>query len=539
MIAVIASTAVVADRPLETSEVLLLFKQLCRQPANGWIPEGHIEAVHRSFNEISDEMIETYETVTTDGYRFAWQIRIRPDSDVAQSKEQDSKDFMEWNQDRTFTWDGMLYTLYFQPGNQAIVYEDPSIPVKVSGPLTAGHISWGRGIFTFESLSASLFSATTLQTKEGQQIKLSIQVDDRPQIEFVLDPARDNAVLSYTLQKADGSRVVQTYGNYVEHLGRWIPMNILIDRYDGKTLTDSDAWEIVSVQDFISEEESFSVAFRERALVEYNSPVLTKSAFYRYSKGFDIMPLLCKRFKADLRDDREKQNCGTVAVEQVLSKFEVPAADSDLESLVRADSGDTSLSQIQQLIQKKGLFCLPVKTDISGLKQFKDAQVLLHFPQKKHYVLLDRIDKDAVWLIDLDRQTFYYFMDIDRFEREWAGIALVISDKPLSLQDGDSPIPGPVLENITGSADYSCSELIQRYQVAYCPKMTLGTCGGRYIRWKELYGCQSDTSTSGGYCDGTGVIGSLYSSCIEDDTSSGECTTSGNYISRFMRACQR
>lgn len=537
LISLTAVSWAVADRPMERAQTLQLFERLCRRPTAGWIQTGRLKAIHHSSDIITGETTETLETVTTDGKKFAWQIRMTPDSDAAASKTPYSKDFMEWNRDRVFIWDGLLYTLYFRPGNHAIVYENPSIPVVVTGPLTAGHIPWGQGIFTLKSLSAASFSATEVQTKDGLRIQLSLQPADRPQMQFVLDPARADAVLSYTLLRAEGSRVIQTYGNFIEQENGWIPTNILIDRYDHNQLQTSDAWEIVSVQNMLPRPESFTVAFQEKALVEYHSPVLDKAVFYRHSDVRNIKPLLEKRFVAALKkEDLQKQNCGTVAVEKILSEVGISVTDLELEALIRADSGDTTLYQIQQFLLQKGLSCLPVKTDIPGLGRFKKAQVLLHFPQKKHFVLLDRIDGDTVWLIDLDRQTFYHSMDFVRLKQEWAGIALVISKEPFSVQGDERPIPDPILENIAGSADYSCSNLIQHYDVVFCPQMALGSCGGRYEMWNDLYGCKIDAS--GGYCEGTKRVSSVYSSCIEDMHDPIQCTPTGNFIAKHMRACQ-
>ena len=536
LIGLTTATAALADQPLESSEIQQLIERLCQRSMTGWIEQGQIEVIHRSSDTLSGEVTETHETVITDGDRFTWQIQIASHSDGVPSKGQDTEDFLEWNQDRTFIWDGESYTLYFRPGNHAIVHENPSISVNVTGPLTAGYIPWGQGIFTPQRLSAAQASATRVQTKDGPRIRLFLQPDGGIQMQFVLDPAREDAVISYTLVNPNGSRAVQTYGNFTEHQGRWIPMNILIDQYDNNQLHTSDTWEIISVQDVLPELDPFAVSLRDKALVEHHSPLLDKPVFYRHSSGRDIKPLMEKRFVAALKKDLQKQNCGSVGVEHILSEFGISVTDPELEPLVDAVFGDTSLYQIQQLAQQKGLLCLPVKTSITGLGQFKDAQVLLHLPKKKHFVVLDRIDQNNVWLIDLDRQTFYHCMDLSRLEQEWAGIALVISDQPLSLGNDDKPIPDQVLRKITGSADYSCSDLIQEYQVALCPEMVLGTCSGRYIMWYDRYGCKIDTS--GGYCDGTGVVGSVYASCIKDPSDPGQCTTTGNYISRSLRVCQ-
>lgn len=314
-------------------------------------------------------------------------------------------------------------------------------------------------------------------------------------------------------------------------------MNILIDRYDNSQLLSSDIWEIVSLRDTLPEPNPFVASFQEKALVERHTPLLDKPVFYRHSTGRDIAPLLEKRFMAGLKKGLKKQNCGTVAVEQMLGALGVSVTDAELEALVHDVSGDTTLYQIQQLVQQKGLYCLPVKTTVAGLGRFKNAQVLLHFPHKKHFAVLDRIEQNNAWIIDLDRQTFYHCMELSRLEQEWAGIALVISDHPLSLGKDDKPVPDPVLKKIKGAADYSCTELIQEYHVDLCPEMIMGTCGGRYTMWYERYGCRLDPE--GGYCEGEGMVGNIYSVCIENMANPGQCTTSGNYVSRYLRACQR
>lgn len=537
-ISLFSVSCAIANQPMQTDEIFQLFERLCQQQADGWIQRGHIEAIHHFSDSATNQTIQTHETVKTDGSRFAWRIRMTSDNGSAKPKKKDSKNFLQWNQDRMFTWDGQTYTLYFRPGNHAIVHEFPSaIPVNVSGPLTAGHIPWGQGIFTYENLSEIPVSATRIQTENGLQVQLTLTPVNHPQMQFLLDPEKDHAVLSYTLNTSDQSRIVQIYGNFIEQQGRWVPMNIIIDRYENNCLTSSDVWEITFLDDMVPQDDSFSVPFQDKALVEYYIPDHEKPAFYRHLKGRDIESLRDKRFVAAIkRQARQKQNCATVAVEHILSEFGIMANDDDLASLVDTVSGDTSLYQIQQFIERNGLSCLPVKTNMKGLNRFSDSKVILHWPEKKHFVILDRIEKDKVWLIDLDRQTFYHFMDISRFTSKWAGIALVVSEQPLSLGNIDKPVPVAVLRKIAGSADYSCSDLIQEYDVSFCPDMVKGNCGGRYIMWYDRYGCQVDAE--GGYCDGTGVVGSVYSSCIVDTANPGQCTTTGDYISRTMRACQ-
>lgn len=531
MTVLIASTSAIADRLLEEAEVLELLEQRCQRPMPGWIQQGRIEAVHLCFDTRSGKAVETQESVITDGDRFNWNIRIASQDKEVATNGHNVDDFLMWNQNRIFNWDGFSYTLYFKPGNHAIVYENPAIPVNVSGPLKAGHIPWGQGMFTFQNLSAGRPFAREIQTREGARIFLSVEPVDEIRMEFVMDEDKDNAVLSYTLIRP-ASRVVQTYSNYIDHQGRWVPMHIIIDRYVNGRLQSTDEWDLTTIDESPPKQNAFVVPLQDEALIERHTPLLEKPAFYRHSHRRDIEPLFEKRVMAALKKDLRKQNCGTVAVEQILSEFGISAADEELASLIRPVSGDTSLFRIQELMKQKGLFCLPVKTDIQGLTQFSNAQVLLHFPAKKHFILLDRVKKQKVWLIDLDRQTFYRSMNHSRFKQEWAGIALVVSDKPLLLGKNDKPIPDKVLRNIVGSADYSC-QLVEGSVIEYCPGMSSMGCSGRYTIWQDYYACQP--GSEGEFCSGTGRVGGMYSSCVE--VGDNECHTSGSYTAQSIRMC--
>lgn len=523
-----------ADRPMEPQEVVSLIEQLSKAPTGGWIQQGRIEAIHHASDYVSGQTIETLESVITDGVRFAWTIRITSDAKTLKLKDQDTRDFLEWNRDRTFVWDGLTYTLYFRPGNHAIVYENPtSIPVDVNGPLTAGHIPWGQGVFRPENLSSKM-TATEVQAKDGLHIHLGLVLEDHSHIALILDPARGNAILSYTLIRLDGSRVVHTYDHHIQRQGRFIPTLILIDRYDAAGLQTSDLWEITALDSTPPTEDHFTVAFEEKALVESYCSVLDKPVFYRYSRSRNIKPLFEKRLITGLKKQLHPQNCGTAAVETILSAYDIAAKDWELESLVDADSGQTSLYQIQEIFQKKGLFCLPVKTTLDGLGRFREAQVVLYLPHKKHFVVLDRIVKEDVWIVDLDRQTFYYSMDHEAFLQNWAGIALVVSTQPLYPAGQEKIIPEPVLRRIAGSADYSCGVLIQQYSVNFCPGMFNGQCNGRYTEWFDRYLCQVDIT--GGFCEGTGIISSIYSPCTAKSGGT-ECTMANDFIARTLRSC--
>jgi hypothetical protein len=524
-----------AEQALDSSQITQVFEQLCQSPSAGWIQQGRIEAVHRSSNEATGEMMESTETVVTDGARFSWQIKINSYKKKGEQNSQDSNDFMQNNQDRLFVWDGQTYTVYFKSGNQAIVYDNSSsVPVRVTGPLTAGYIPWGRGVFSLAALSAAEVSAAQVQSESGNPVQMTIQNPDRPQLQLVLDPARDYAVLSYTIEK-ENSRTVHTYGNYVLKSGRYIPMDILIEKYDHGKLRFSDSWEILSLQNQLSEQDVIVAPFQDKALVEYHTSLLDKPLFYQHSAHKDIKPLLDSRLQAGLKKDIRKQNCGTLAIEQMLKPFGVSVADTETSSLIDEASGVTSLYQIQQFVQKKGLYGTPAKITLGMLKRLKDCQILIHFPRKKHFVVLDRFEGKKVWIVDMDRSTFYHCMDVSEFEQEWAGIVLLVSSQPMVLERGYKPIPEDVLQQIKGSGHYSCSELIQEYHWVLCPQMRFGLCMDRYEMWYPRYGCKIDLM--GGDCVGESVVKMAYSYCIEDAENPGDCNITGDFLAKYMRAC--
>lgn len=529
-----SQTVVIGNRDLTTTEIEVILEDLCSRGGNGWIEQGKIEAIHNSFDAETGNSTESRETVTTDGNHFSWDIELVSVMNSGQPAAM--SDDMKWNQRRRFTWDGQSYTLYFKSGKHVIRQENPDMPVRVTGPLTAGFIPWGTGFFTSDQLTAAQTSAVEAITEEGTRVELTVAAENHPEMRFILNPEKDYAVESYTRFQSESIKVVQTYGNYILKAGRYIPMNILIDTFDTHRLLSSDSWEIISIHDTVPADITFSADIEEMTLVEHYTPLLETPSYYRHSKNKNIGPLLEERFSAGLKKGLLKQNCGSVAASHLLTEYGSDASDAELISLVDDASGDTSLYQIRQLLQDKGLHCVAVKTNIKTLRTLNNCRALIHLPEKKHFVVLDRIDSKHVWLIDLDRQTFYHTLAINEFKQQWAGITLLVSNQPLSPGREDVPIQDPMLKRIKGSADYSCTKLIQEYRVIQCPSPVRGTCGGRYEMYYSRYGCeQTDDS---GFCSGTGVVGSVYSECIEDPFNPGLCTVTGSWTSRYMRACQ-
>jgi hypothetical protein len=78
--------------------------------------------------------------------------------------------------------------------------------------------------------------------------------------------------------------------------------------------------------------------------------------------------------------------------------------------------------------------------------------------------------------------------------------------------------------------------MIQEYMVILCPEMIGGMCGSRYEMWYTRYACEQ--SDQNGDCGGTGVVSSVHSPCIDNTSYPGQCTVTGNWTCRYMRACE-
>ncbi len=254
------SCAAFADRELDRTEILEIFQQLTSQPRKTWISAGTIEATREEYkapkttdrNEINNrigEKIQAYQsnpdkpeltenhqkmkldaipfnvryrlsneytmnstaTVRFDGDRFHWEINVESRTDSVKPNKDLAGNFMteqfnlNWNAKRIFAWDGEKYTTYFLPGNHAIVDTTGSTPHVVNGPLTAGFIPWGYGFYAYENLSAIESSAVERNVDGQTQIHLTLNNSDGSEMVFVMDPEKDYAVISCSINGAGNS----------------------------------------------------------------------------------------------------------------------------------------------------------------------------------------------------------------------------------------------------------------------------------------------------------------------------------------------
>jgi hypothetical protein len=481
--------------------------------------------------------------VRFDGERFYWEINVdsRTDSverDAALSSNYMTRHFdLEWNARRIFAWDGEKYTTYSLPGNHAIVDAAGTTPHVVTGPLTAGLIPWGYGYFTYENLAATKSSALeTYANANGQtQIRLTLANSDGSQMLFVLDPGKAYSAMSCSITGPGNFLTSKQYSNYQYVSGHWVPTTISIEKYDAGSnrLLTSDSWTFTAISGDAPAPESFNVQYEADALIEYFSDVTARPAMYRYSRTVDTDLLLSERLAFAASEGTQAQNCATAALKHALTELGESITDDELAQLVRDPNKDTSLLQMKQFIQGRGLYCRTVRTDIQTLKSLEGCEIILHIPGKKHFIVVDTIDGEYVWTVDLASDKFYYRTAVDFFGMDWTeGTALLVSRQAIPIQGNYTEIDDEQLACIVGALGYSCTRLLQDHYIVYCSYV--GGCIGWYEIHYQRWGCQTAAS---GSCSSSVMIRYAESPCIDDPQYPGQCSITGEWTCYYMRAC--
>lgn len=577
-----------ADRQLGRVEILQIFEKLTSQPRKTWIPAGTIEATHEEYrapkttnlseinNRINEEIREyqsnqnkreltknlqkmrldaipfnaryrlsnkytmnSIVVVRFDGNRFYWEINVNSRADSVKPPADLLGNFMteqfdlDWNARRIFAWDGAKYTTYFLPGNHAIVDTTGSTPRVVNGPLTAGLIPWGYGYYSYKNLSTATSSADEKYIDGQTQIYLTLNNLGSSEMVFVMDPGKDYAVISYSINGLD-TIISKQYGNYQLVSGNWVPSIVSIEQYDARTnkLLAYDIWKFTGINGEAPMPWSFNVEYEADALIEYRSYVTAKPAMYRYSYIVNTDMLLAERLAFAASEGTQPQNCATASLKYAASQLGKDVTDRQLAQLVREPDKTTSLYAMKQFAQGLGLYCRTVKLDIQMLKSLYGCEVILHIPKKNHFVVLGDIDDRYVFSIDLAKDKFYYRTDVGFFGMDWTeGIALLISDNPIAGKFVD--IDYGELRTIIGGSGYSCTNLLQEYDVSFCSYFG-GECGGYYEVYWERWGCEAAPS---GSCSSSRMLGCAESPCIEDPYNPWSCDITGEWTCYDMRAC--
>ena len=578
-----------ADRQLDRGEILQIFEKLTSQPRNTWISAGTIEAKHEEYRapKASDiaqvdlqiaEQIQGYQSnpdkreltqglqtmkldaipfnvrynlsntytmnsnveVRYDGDRYYWEIdvssrtdSVTPDASLAGNFMTDRFD-LDWNTRSISVWDGQQHTMYCLPANQEFTDTTGSIKRSIHGPLTAGVIPWGHGYCTYENLSAAETSAEEKDIDNQTQIHMIINNPDGSEMIFVMDPEKDYAVISSSM---NGSNTVTSaqYGNYQLVSGQWVPANILIEQHDiwNKELLANDIWVFTSISGETPAPGSFNIEYEAHALMEYRSPLTSKPAMYNYSHTVDTDELLLDRLSYAASEGTQQQNCATAALKYTITQSGKDVTDRQLAKLVSRPDKTTSLDSMKEFVERTGLYCRAVQLDIKALSKLEGCEVILHIPGKNHFIVLGDIDDKYVSSIDLTNNKFFYRTDVAFFDMDWTeGVALLISNQPIRIQGSFIEIADNQLQNIIGGAGYSCTDLLQDYDESGCDEWG-GECGGNYEVWFERWGCESATS---GSCSTRSKLRKVKRNCFEDPYNPWSCDV-GSWSYYFTRAC--
>jgi hypothetical protein len=588
LLIMLCSALCLADRQLDRSEILLLFERLASEPRNTWISAGTVEASHEEYRaaEVTDEdriktmisenvaeyqansnkpeqteylqklrldaipfntryelsneyTMSSTELVKYDGQRFEWEINIDSRIDSVKPAKDLEGNFMtnqfdmKLNARKIYVWDGEDYIIYSPLAEHAYIDATGEMPHSVNGPLTAGIISWGYGYYSYDNLASLESTAFERVIDDRSEILLTLKNEDSSQISFILNPGLQYAVVSCSIIGRGNTSITKYYSDFEHVSSHWIPKSIVLEKYetDSQRLLARDIWTM-TIDANIPQEYSFKVDYEEDTLIEYASPITSQPLIYCYSSMANTDILLGEKLSLDAEESTYPQNCATVSMKYALDQLGIQVSYLQLTALVNEPNNSTSLYAMKHYIKNLGLNCRAVKTDLETIKELGDCQIILYFPGKKHFVVVESIDGGHIRLVDLASRKFYYRTDISFFDMDWTtGVALIISDDAI---EGDLlDLDYNELNSIVGAAGYSCTKLLQNYDIIFCQYVG-GECLGYYTIYWQRYGCEAVES---GSCS-TGWYERLSRTpCIIDPYNPWGCDVTGNWTDYWMRAC--
>jgi len=583
--------ATFADRELDRTEILQIFAQLTNQPRRTWIPAGTIEATREEYKaaKITDINVINYQvkqriqeylnnpdkreltanlqkmkldampfnirydlsneytmvstvTVKYDGVRFYWEINIDSRNDSVKPGKDLEGNFMsdhlnlDWNGRRIFVWDGEKHTSYVPGANHSMVDSTVGGSHVANGPLTAGVIPWGHGYYAYENLCNIESSAVEKYIGGQVQIHLTLSDSDGLEMVFVMDPEKDYAVLSSSINGRGNSVVSRQYSDYQLISGNWVPTTILMGRYEADTnkLLAYDLWNITSIDASVPEADSFNANYEADTLVEYNCSITDRPVKYRHSNLVDTDLLLGERLEVAASEGTQTQNCATVALKYALSQLGQDVTEQQLAPLVTEPNQTTNLYAMKQFAEGLGLYCRAVATDIQTLKSLTGCEVILHIPGKKHFVVLESVDDENVRIIDLAKNTFYYRTDVAYFDMDWTeGTALLISNG--YIPGNFTEIDDAQLGSIVGGAGWDCNRFLQDSDYIGCAYIA-GECTGYCYCFEQRWGCGPAEE---GSCSNELLVRYKKTACVNKPEEPWECNTLPNpeWIYYYMWAC--
>ncbi len=532
----------VGARALSQEEILQICRTLTAEPRDTWIPYGMIYAQHTAYTAKDACVEDSTVTVKYDGQRFWWHIQQDRVTGTEESLPPSIRAKYAQNTDRTFVWDGNRYYQCFNDQRQAVVHDSADASPAVTGPLTAGIVPWGHGVFSMPMIEVMQL-AGSIETIDGNDIVFLTFVNNESlTIDLTLDTTKDNAVLESTFSLPNGSTIRRQYSGYqMTTDGRWVPGMIVIDKFapNGSTIIAHDTWTFDSVVVTMPALSAFNANYPQDTLIQFRIPDSQETVSGRYyDNGPDVDALYQMKLQMRSQILQQPRNCATAAVEYIFSKINRTVSSETLNAIVDAKN-QTALADLKAVFDANGLYTAVITTDLAGVEKLQNCYKILHLPGTQHYVVLEYTEGQTAWLIDLSAGRFYERIDTALLEKIWAdGVALLIStgliDTGLAAM-----VPAEQLQTIVGGAtdDFKCDQLIQEYDIAHCSFPLGGICGGTYRQWNTLYGCRCDEGSSN-YCSGTKMVSSGECDCINDPLDPTVCIGTGDWRSTYIRACK-
>jgi len=573
-IAVLAQVAT-GQQILRQSELKAVIQQITKNPRQTWLGQGSLRVVHTRYQApaIVDEQemqakikeeIELYTsntdkaqktddlqarfleaipfntrydlqnestTVSTEyiqfsGNRFHREVvidshddSVTPPPAIAQNVYTHTPD-LATNRRRIFSYNGQRAYQYFKSVNLAIE-EDASGNTDIPRSLMAGLIPWGTGIFTRKSILNSQPSATTQSIDGSAYIHLEFH-HELASVSALLDPSKSMAVLDCTITRSSGNMITNMdLSQYIQVDGRWIPASIYIEQHVPDNteyrLRMSEHWQLDILDSSRPSTTDFSPQYDEGAWIKYFSPQSRGALHYSYRSDVDTDDLLTQRLFT--LDDNRPQNCASVAIEYIARKLDTPLTESP--STMIDDTGSSSLYDMKHFLKRQGLHAEAIKTTVEKLARYDDYYIIVHIPRLSHYVIVENVDSQNVWTIDLTSNDFYTSYSRDLFQNEWTeGNALLVAKQGITTTD--EPIDNIELQAISAGTGLQCVQM-QDMDILYCDITPGGICMGMFEIYFRFSLCQPATS---GTCeDDRTVLVYDRDYCYNDPVIPGVCRT--------------
>ncbi len=552
LFAVLLVTGARADLFMDPNGIDALLRQLTETPRRQWLPQGMIQARHLEYHGFENKVKESTETVYYDGLKTRLDIMLEDSQSTettftGSSRRQADQDF-KLNQNRTFLWNGQQAVQYYKSADYAIVTTGADAAVEAPcGPMTAGIIPWGHGDFTFLVLKSQ--SPKVYQQYSDNQLRYILKYTNPTtspdiNITFVLDPSKANAVLSYTIEN-EMACLRQTYQDYLQVDGQWIPAKVLIERFDKRSgsarLLSYEDWQFDVIDASSPAEDIFAIEYQNGTTVELHPGGDIETFLYDASDRVDIAAILADKINL-LSTDQNTVNCATAAIDHIAKRFSKQLQKETLAGVITEDTRKTTLYDMKRTFEEAGLNCMAITTDLETLDKIDNCATILHLALTNHYVILDHVEPDGAWIIDLTNRQFFIKRNIDDLLTEWhSGTALLISDEPITPPldvTFDYLNTDDMTEILGGSfGTYSCTNLIQERLRVPCDDAIGGfLCIGAYYVFEARKGCAEDPD--GGICAGRKMPSYRYSQCLNDPETQGACKITGTWTNRYIRACE-